>query len=49
MRANTTAVGLDIDNFKVFVCIPEPSSTLMILIAGMVLRTRFRSTRRLNA
>jgi hypothetical protein len=49
MRANTTAVGLDIDNLQVFACIPEPSSALLILIAGMVLRSRFRSTRRVNA
>jgi hypothetical protein len=49
MGANTTAVGLDIDNLQVFACVPEPSSALMILIAGMVLRTRFRSTRHVKA
>lgn len=47
--ANTTAVGLDIDNLQVFACVPEPSSALMILVAGMVLRTRFRSSRRVNS
>lgn len=46
--ANTTAVGLDIDNLQVFACVPEPSSALMILVAGMVLRTRFRSTQRVR-
>lgn len=46
--ANTTTVGLDIDNLQVFACVPEPSSAVMILVAGMVLRTRFRSTRRVK-
>jgi hypothetical protein len=43
--ANSSTAGLHLDNVNVLACVPEPSSALLLMAAGMVVLIRFRRSR----
>jgi len=43
--ANSSTAGLHLDNVNVLACVPEPSSALLLMAAGMIVLVRFRRSR----